>query len=636
MILNDNFKIAGLQKHPVQAGTIVRIEPDVDGASADALDRSYRFKWHIVGPFSTDEQVVDGRAKYDFDTSGRTPGAYTLTAEAFARSPADGAPDNGVPTAGPGPAPRPPTSIGIPAAVRAGTLDAEDLAAARQGDRNGRIVSRPWVVDVGAAAAVNPQGVLPVSLQRTQTVSTPDQVLWTLIRNRTEAISFRRYREFVDGVMCRGQDVRNPVRVGNTDLNFTGTQAYQVLKQATDTFLMQECGVVDDEGDCVSPVGFLDPDLMEAELSDPAVGGAFLSGEARRYGRQGGTVTVSELKTLRANYYEDLAGENNVLLPYLQIIRDRLSDLPLKGPNEVNGDCYGILRSKLTGPLAMELFWSYWHEEGMLAQTLNAILARFQNRRLEGADPLARFDLDPLRPMNNLFWGWAEDEFHRLTVRRRAFEYEHEYGLALLGRAVPQQRTVDRRSNFTQSFHTLLNLCYQFFKEDDDTTVIADGFPLLNALRETHLILAEGAHNQFGDLPSTARAEMLIMQWLLARPEMREFLGGRVMVPYEETWMDRVDSMKQIQGWTDVSITHFRDMGVFGEQLVLSMRYGNWSVVNEPQQAANWARYWRPEIQRYTHAYRAATGVDLNERADGTMPAHLLNRRLRARSRRGH
>ena len=66
-----------------------------------------------------------------------------------------------------------------------------------------------------------------------------------------------------------------------------------------------------------------------------------------------------------------------------------------------------------------------------------------------------------------------------------------------------------------------------FFKEDDDTTVIADGFPVLNALKEVHLLLAQGAHNQFGDLPWTARAEMLIQQWLLARPEMREFLGGR-------------------------------------------------------------------------------------------------------------
>ena len=155
-------------------------------------------------------------------------------------------------------------------------------------------------------------------------------------------------------------------------------------------------------------------------------------------------------------------------------------------------------------------------------------------------------------------------------MRRRAFEYDHEYGFTLLGQAVRHRRTVDGRSQFVESFHTLLHRCYLFFKEDDDTTVIADGFPLLNALRETHLILAEGAHNQFGDLPSTARAEMLIMQWLLARPEMRDFLGGRVMVPYEEDWMDRVDTMKQIQGWTDVSITHFRDMGVFGEQLLLS------------------------------------------------------------------
>src|SRR5262249_53222652 len=185
-----------------------------------------------------------------------------------------------------------------------------------------------------------------------------------------------------------------------------------------------------------------------------------------------------------------------------------------------------------------------------------------------------------------------------------------------------------------ESFHNLLYLAHVFFKEDDDTTVIADGFPLLNSLRETHLLLAEGAHNQFGDLPSAARSEMLIMQWLLARPDMREFLGGRIMVPYEEDWMDRVDTMKSLHGWTDVTITHFRDMAVYGEQIVLSVRYGNWSTANDPQQAANWARYWRPEIQRYVHAYRAATGIDLTERPDATMPSVLLQRRVTAQQRR--
>ena len=630
---NQRFILTAKPREPVQAGAIVRLEAKLEGSPAGELDKDYRITWYVVGPFSDDEEVIEGTSRFDLNTAGRTPGAYTVHAVRTPRGDAVA----GDPT--PSRVPDPPPSGSMPVAVKAGTPRFEELTGTSDDPSSDPDRTNAWTVVVQAAGAVSPEGVLPVSLQRTQAVSTPDQVLWTLIRNRTNAISFRRYRDFIDGVMCRGVDVRNPVRSGTNALNFTGTQAYEVLKQATDTFLMQECGIVDVNNACISnacisPVGFLDPELMETELTDPAFASAFLEQEPRRYGRPGAPVTLDQLKTLRQRYYEDLARENNVLLPYLKIIRDRLSDLPLKSPPDVNGNCYGILRSKITGPLALELFWSYWHEEGMLVQTLNAILARFQNRRLgHGMDPLARFDLDPLRPLNNLFWGWAEDEFRRLTVRRRAFEYDHEYGLALLGRAVGARRTVDSRSNFIQSFHTLLNLCYLFFKEDDDTTVIADGFPLLNALRETHLVLAEGAHNQFGDLPSTARAEMLIMQWLLARPEMREFLGGRVMVPYEEDWMDRVDSMKQIQGWTDVTITHFRDMGVFGEQLVLSMRYGNWSVVNDPQQAANWARYWRPEIQRYTHAYRAATGVDLNERADGTAPAHLLNRRLRARHR---
>ena len=91
------------------------------------------------------------------------------------------------------------------------------------------------------------------------------------------------------------------------------------------------------------------------------------------------------------------------------------------------------------GPVlpGVELIWNYWQEEGMLVQTLNVILARFQNRRLPGRDPLARFDVTPLLPLRNILWGFAEDEVHRMTVRRRAAEYEYEYGLALIGRAVP-------------------------------------------------------------------------------------------------------------------------------------------------------------------------------------------------------
>jgi hypothetical protein len=75
--------------------------------------------------------------------------------------------------------------------------------------------------------------------------------------------------------------------------------------------------------------------------------------------------------------------------------------------------------------------------------------------------------------------------------------------------------------------------------------------------------------------------------------------------------MGQVDTMKRLQGWTDVTVTHFNDLAVYGEQILLSIRYGDWSVANDQEQARNWARYWRPEVQGYIYAYQMATGVDL-------------------------
>jgi hypothetical protein len=86
--------------------------------------------------------------------------------------------------------------------------------------------------------------------------------------------------------------------------------------------------------------------------------------------------------------------------------------------------------------------------------------------------------------------------------------------------------------------------------------------------------------------------------------------------------------MKSLQGWTTTSVLHFRDLGVFGEKILLSVRFGGWTSEIHPEKAANWARYWRPEIQGYVHAYRAATGVDLTDQADATIPSVLLQRRL--------
>ena len=416
---------------------------------------------------------------------------------------------------------------------------------------------------------------------------------WAVIRSRTKAIAFSGYQNFIDRVLCKRDQLPEGTRgraLLARELNEFGTHAYELLKTATQIFLLLECGVV-------------------IKQTSSFHTGEFRSDEGT--GRLDEFAMLGEISDRLTNYLG-----STVRLAYIdRILRVAFADERLTGKVH----CFGVLGSKVQSPCLLELIWSYWHEEGMLVQTISAISRRFQNVRGPGElDPLAHLEIDPLRPLNNLLWGYIQDEQNRLTLERRAYEYDHHYGLTLMARPCRRcaRRTAARSSS--RRFHNLLQRCSVFYKEDDDTTVIADGFPVLNALKEVHLLLAEGAHNQFGDLPSTARAEMLIQQWLLARPEMRDFLQSRPMVPYGKRWMPQVDTMKTLQGWSDVPVTHFHDLGVYGEQVLLTIRYGDWIELNDEDFAKNWARYWRPEIQGYLHAYRAVTGVDLTNPTPST------------------
>ncbi|CAA9891951.1 conserved hypothetical protein [Candidatus Methylobacter favarea] len=511
------------------------------------------------------------------------------------------------------------------------------------------------------------------ALKRAAGRSTPDQALWAAIRDRTNAISFERYYEFINRVLCqppevdRGRAACEAIPEGTKRCAYNqavqgdlkadaigspsvatirdellrrpgiyGVDAYQLLKLATQAFLLFESGVVIEgmrrptNGQFVVPVprDRAHPDGFKPRDCDDVV-----PAEQTRRDMPitfGGIQT--ELETYLANSVGSVSGPG---LPYLKRI---VSALPSLNSSSEEGSpyCNNILQHRLTCPSLLELIWSYWHEEGMLVQTMNAIALRFQNKRRHAQDPLANLALDPLRPLNNIVWGFIQDENSRLSVQRRAYEYDSQYGITLVGKAVPRLESADSRSQFIKAFHNLLYRTAMFYREDDDATVTADAFSLLNALREVHIILAEGAHNQFGDLPWTARHEMLTMQWMLARPEMKEFLRGRYSVPYQETWMGAVDDMKRLQGWSDVTITHFHELGVYGEQIVLSIRYGDWIVVNDQEQARNWARDWRPEIQRYMHAYHAVSGVDLTAETVDTrsaearyaQPSMLIQKRL--------
>jgi len=522
----------------------------------------------------------------------------------------------------------------------------------------------------GSGGPGGPRFRVDASLSRTENVTTEDAALWAAIRNRTDAIRSDRYEDFINRVLTESQtevsvaeeigepekgahlhddpddeyyERIRPIKVVEdlgapsikerlADLenapSIYGVDAYNLLKLATQAFLLLETGVFIRHRDPVTGHLHTHDNLFEGEES-----------------RTGERVTFRQLNHRLERYLrQTLTGTSGSAfgLPYLRRIVRALVDTDCRGEELPYG--LGVMRHRFTSPSLQELIWSYWHEEGMLVQTMNAICMRFQNRRgPQDQDPLANLEIDPLRPLNNLLWGYIQDEYNRLTLPRRAYEYDHQYGLKIVGRAVPELRSADSRSKFIEAFHNLLHRTAAFYRADADTTVIADGFSLLSSLREVHLLLAEGAHNQFGDLPWTSRAEMLMMQWMLGRPEMREFLRGRVMVPYTERWMGQVDSMKKLQGWTDVSVQHFRNLGVYGEQILLSIRYGNWNEINDQANAKTWARYWRPEIQGYIHAYSSACGVDLSEDivdnraapARYAQPSSLLAERLAAQGMQG-
>ena len=485
---------------------------------------------------------------------------------------------------------------------------------------------------------------ISVQLERTTVPHTLDEHLWKVIRTSSGYIGFDNYKKFVDAVMVgheppplgawQVEKERVEKLLPQRSLPFPRVDGYRLLKVATEVFLMTHCGVTGFEG----PVSFGPPPPRqlpqhEAEFLDELwpylvpVSGA--SNGAPRAGGDGGATTTNGTR---------VAPDKPVAIPYLQLIRDKLGEVPVVGSRSDPAvrDCYFILQEKLAHPVMVELLHEYWLEESMLVQALNVISRRFQNRRVNGGDdPLANLDLDPLRPLANILWGFVQDEQHRLTVVRRAYEYSHSYGFMLHGKAVQGVRPAEVRSKFLEAFHNLLHRAAVFYKTDDNTTVKADAFPVLNALKDVHFVLAEGANNQFGDLPTVARSEMLMYQWLLARPEIREFLGGRVMVPYPEPWMGPVQTLRAMMGWGDDNVIHFHELATYGEQLLLSIRYGDWSRVDDMEDAARWAREFRLQVFQYVHSYRAVTGVDLSDETapneiDARPPSEHLRRRLEA------
>ena len=355
------------------------------------------------------------------------------------------------------------------------------------------------------------QGPLPVTVTNSLDVRkdraavdwTPDAVLSVIIKRSLRGLEFSEYTKYIDLLLCNNPailDGNDPVGRLFKDkdwglthrrfLPFNDTDAYRLLKAATEAFVVVKSAVFQDE---------LSDSKLPAEIERTAR-------EISARGLPDNPVKVFTDQYLQT-FQSTKGGPISDVIPYLALIAERLGEHRVKYSifpavanligEDQKGDIaesVGLLRRKLTSPIFLELIWSYWHEQGTQAVTMYAIRNRFQNRRTGPApDPLAAMEFGVLRPLNNLMWGYIQDEQHRLTPMRRGYEYDHHYGLRLPGAAATAMQTVDSRSRFLEAWHNLLFVCTQFYREDDDTNRKADAFRVLNAIKEVHFLLSEGA-----------------------------------------------------------------------------------------------------------------------------------------------
>lgn len=440
-----------------------------------------------------------------------------------------------------------------------------------------------------------------VKVELVKETSVKESRLIEIIKKRCRAIQFTEYSKFINRLMkdpdqlsdgsasskminSNRSEVKNRHNICSNILY--GTTVYEFLNKATEVFLLLECGV--------------DIDLIKDD-------------------------TKPLNKETLFDFLKSYLGSDSPL--WLEHI---LSDIP-----EENWHCYYTrLAARIHGPCMLELIWNYWMEEAGLVQAMNLICFRFQNRHnpTRRPDPLREMELSPLREINGLLWDLIQDEQHRLNIKRRTYEYDHHYGITLFGKAVDPIHPVDSRSKFIEAFHYLLMQCCRFYQEDADQTVTADVFPILNGLKDVHLLLTTSAHNQYRDMPWVSRREMMIQQFLLGLPEIRDFLRTRPSVVYPAQWMGSLDAMARMQGWTDTSCIHYGTLAEFGEVILLTIRHIIWTNINDLDLVRTWLNVLQNEIRGYVHAYRVVTGVDLSVEPErnpswATMPGLLLKKR---------
>ena len=95
-----------------------------------------------------------------------------------------------------------------------------------------------------------PGNSLDVTLHGTPTESNAVQGFWEYLRQSSEAITFTRYNQFIEDVLCAG-DGTAPALAGAigrfhdaTKHRLGGVDTYELLRVATEAFLLLKCGTI--------------------------------------------------------------------------------------------------------------------------------------------------------------------------------------------------------------------------------------------------------------------------------------------------------------------------------------------------------------------------------------------------------
>lgn len=279
-----------------------------------------------------------------------------------------------------------------------------------------------------------------------------------------------------------------------------------------------------------------------------------------------------------------------------------------QGPNLPSTPPFPLL---LDRPYFCELIHSFWLEVAMIAQGIKMIAFRFQNL---GADQcvakLGNLNVFYLRPIAGLLWDFLARQHEVRTVRGRVHAgYLAELDCVLPGRAAQPIRPVQRNGSFSAAFHGLLHVAMRYYAQFDDKAVHADGFAVLQALRTFSDVLKRTEMNTFGRIAFDARREFATYGWMLQQPEIRRFLVSEG-IPAKEPWLPAVDALNALCGWRVGPALYYYDLAVEGERLLASVRWLDWDS-SGPSEAADWALFWRQNIQTYVYRMRLVTGLDL-------------------------